>query len=86
MNEATRDGVSASAPTGVAFMRSNILSDAIFAAAISTRGITYRFWITKARCRIPRRIKLSSATDHQRAPVARANLAGAMSSSHRAYA
>jgi hypothetical protein len=36
--------------------------------------------------RIPRRIKLNSATDHQRAPVARANLAGAMSSSHRAYA
>ena len=34
----------------------------------------------------PRKIKLSSATDHLRAPVARSNLAGAMSSPHRADA
>jgi len=37
-------------------------SDATFAAAISTRGITYGSWITKARCRTRRKIKLSSAT------------------------
>jgi hypothetical protein len=32
-----------------------------FAAAISTRGITYGFWITKARCRTRRKIKRNSA-------------------------
>jgi hypothetical protein len=37
-------------------------SDATFAAAISTRGITYGFWITKARCRTRRKIKRNSAT------------------------
>jgi hypothetical protein len=33
-----------------------------FAAAISTRGIAYGFWIMKARCRTRRKIKRSSAT------------------------
>ncbi len=39
-----------------------IFSDARHATAGSTRGITYGFWITKARCRTRRKIKRSSAT------------------------
>jgi hypothetical protein len=35
----------------------------MFAAMISTRGITYGFWITKALCRTPRRISRSSSTE-----------------------
>ena len=53
---------SASAPTGFASARPKTFSDATFAAAISTRGITYGFWIMKARCRTRRKIKCSSAT------------------------
>jgi hypothetical protein len=53
---------SANAPTGVASARPKTFSDATFAAAISTRGITYGFWIMKARCRTRRKIKRSSAT------------------------
>jgi hypothetical protein len=41
---------------------------------------------TRASCRTPHRIKLTSATDHQCAHAAHSNLAGAMSSSHRADA
>src|SRR6266700_6792834 len=37
-------------------------SDARHATAGSTRGITYGFWITKARCRTRRKIKRNSAT------------------------
>jgi len=39
-----------------------IFSDARHATAGSTRGITYGFWITKARCRTRRKIKRNSAT------------------------
>ncbi len=54
---------SASAPTGGASARPKTFSDATFAAAISTRGITYGFWITKALCRTPRRISRISSTE-----------------------
>jgi hypothetical protein len=52
---------SASALTGFASVRLFIFSDATFAAAISTRRITYGFWITKARCRTRRKIACSSS-------------------------
>jgi hypothetical protein len=57
-----RERWSGSAPTGGASARPKTFSDATFAAAISTRGITYGFWITKARCRTRRKIKRNSAT------------------------
>src|SRR6266568_7327798 len=53
---------SASAPIGFASVRLIIFSDARHATAESTCGITYGFWITKARCRTGRKIKRNSAT------------------------
>jgi hypothetical protein len=57
--------------TGVAFVRSNIFSDARRATAGSTRGITYGLRITKARCRTRARSSAIARQDRQRGPVER---------------
>jgi hypothetical protein len=66
---------SASAPTGGASARPKTFSDATFAAAISTRGITYGFRITKARCRTRRKIACSSSAIAPRRRRRRSNYA-----------
>ena len=71
---------------GGASVRLNIIFDARRATAGSTGGVSFGLRPTRASCRTPHRIKLTSATDHQCAPAAHSNLAGAMSSSHRADA
>jgi hypothetical protein len=71
MNRDRAGRCSASGPTGVAFVRPNIFSDARRATAGSMRGIWFGLRITKARCRTRRKIKRNSATDHQRAPCVR---------------
>ena len=52
----------ASAPTGDAWVRLSIFSDAKRATAGSMPEITYGLRITKVRCRTPRKIRRSSAT------------------------
>jgi hypothetical protein len=57
---------SASAPTGVAFLRLNIFSDARRATAGSMRGMWCGSRATKARCRTRRRIEFSRAGQFHR--------------------
>ncbi len=63
MNRDRAGPCSASAPTGVAFVRLNIFSDARRAAALSTRAIWHGSRSTKVRCHTPLRIKRSSSTE-----------------------